>query len=285
MPDVVVCGSLNMDIFGYVDRLPQPGETLIGTDLRYAPGGKGANQAVAAARLGADVAFVGARGLDAFGEPATACLREAGVDLRGLRVVPDATGVAMILVDSAGENQIAVLSGANQRVSPPPEGLEAEVWVTQAEVPVQAVEGLLASARRCGGIAIVNPAPAGRLPAELVREFDIAVVNQLELEALAGAHPPAVVVTLGGSGARLLPDGHALAAYPARAVDTTGAGDALVGGLAAGLAEGLDLADAVRLGMAAAAVCVERAGCQPAMPLRADVEARMRAGQQSSGGK
>jgi len=275
MPKVCVCGSVNMDVFGYVERLPAPGETLRGSRLVYAPGGKGANQAVAAARLGADVRFFGTLGDDRFGETLAAALAGDGIDLGGLHRCEDPTGVALILVADDGENQIVVLSGANDRVDAPETDPDAAVWLTQAEVPLAAVEGTLAAARQTGALAVVNAAPAGRLPADLVARFDIAIVNETEIEALGSSLPPNVVLTLGAAGARILPDGPSLPALPAKVVDTTGAGDALAGGVVAGLAEGLPLADALRLGLATASLCVERYGCQPAMPARAEVDARL----------
>lgn len=278
MPDVVVCGSLNMDVIAYARRLPRPGETLSDARLEYAPGGKGANQAVAAARLGAATALVGAHGDDDFGHAVRTAIEQAGVDSSGLRRVAQPTGVALIVVGADGENQIVVAPGANRHPSAPPSGLRAAVWVTQGETPVETARATLDAARAGGGLAIVNAAPAGRLPPELVRQFDLAVVNHTELDALGDGRPPAVLLTLGGEGARLLPDGPELPAYPARVVDTTGAGDALIGGLAAGLAAGMPLAQAVQLGMATAAVSVERRGAQTSMPTRAEVEARMAAG-------
>jgi ribokinase len=277
MGTVGVCGSVNMDVFGYVERLPAPGETLLGSRLVYAPGGKGANQAVAAARLGADVRFVGACGDDRFGETLAAALAEDGIDLAGLGRHADPTGVALIVVAADGENQIVVLAGANDRAEPPAPDPDVAVWLTQAEVPLAAVEGTLRAARETGALAVVNPSPSGRLPSALVSGFDVAVVNETELAALGSALPPAVVLTLGASGARILPDGPSLPALPARVVDTTGAGDSLTGALAAGLADGRPLADALRLGLAAASLCVERRGCQPAMPRRAEVESRLHA--------
>ena len=275
MGKVCVCGSVNMDVFGYVERLPAPGETLRGSRLVYAPGGKGANQAVAAARLGADVRFFGRLGDDRFGETLAAALDGDGIDLEGLRRCGDPTGVALILVADDGQNQIVVLSGANDRVEPPAPDPDAAVWLTQAEVPLAAVEGTLAAARQTGALAVVNAAPAGRLPADLVARFDVAIVNETEIEALGPDLPRNVVLTLGAAGARILPDGPSLAALSAQVVDTTGAGDALAGGLVAGLAEGQTLADALRLGLATASLCVERYGCQPAMPARAEVDARL----------
>jgi ribokinase len=275
---VGVCGGVNMDVFGYTPRLPAPGETVLGHRLAYAPGGKGANQAVAARRMGAGVRFCGACGRDGFGDAVVAALRSDGVDIAGLERLDAETGVALIVVDDAGENQIVALPGANDRIAVPAPELGVDVWVTEGQVPLAVAEGVLATARATGAMALVVPAPAGLLPPGLVARFDVAVVNETELDALGGRHPAAVVVTLGARGARILPDGPQLPALPARVVDTTGAGDCLTGALAAGLAEGLPLEDAVRLGIAAASICVERPGCQPAMPRRDEVEARLRSG-------
>jgi ribokinase len=278
MGKVGVCGSMNMDVFGYVERLPRPGETLTGDRLLYAPGGKGANQAVAAARAGAEVAFHAACGRDGFGDRLIEALTQDGIDLSGVVRVDDPTGVALILVERGGENQIVVLPGANRRVDGPAADEDVTVWVTQAEVPPAAAEAVLAAARATGATAIVNPAPAGNLPGDLVARFDIAIVNETELDALGGHRAATTVLTLGAAGTRVLPDGPVLPAFPAAVVDTTGAGDALVGGLAAGLAEGLPLDGALRLGMATASLAVEREGCQPAMPRRVEVDRRLARG-------
>jgi ribokinase len=267
-----------MDVLGYVERLPHPGETLRGRSLLYAAGGKGANQAVAAARAGADVSFTGACGRDAFGDTMMESLRRDGIDAAGLEAVDDPTGVALILVEEGGENQIVVIAGANDRVRGPRAAADMSIWVTQAEIPVEAVVKTLETARASGATALVNPAPAGRLPGELVARFDIAVVNETELESLGDHRAPVTVLTLGAAGARLLPDGPVLPALPAQAVDATGAGDALVGTMAAGLAEGMPVERALRFGMAAAAVAVESPGCQPAMPTRDVIDARLAAG-------
>jgi ribokinase len=272
---VGVCGSVNMDVFGYVARLPRPGETLTGDRLMYAPGGKGANQAVAAARAGARVRFVGACGRDHFGDALVESLSADGIDISALRRVDTPTGVALILVEHSGENEIVALYGANHDVSGPEPDAGVSVWVTQAEVPVGAVEATLRAARATGATAIVNPAPAGHLPVELVMQFDVAVVNETELDALGGARAPATILTMGAAGARVLPDGATLSAFPASVVDTTGAGDALVGGMAAGIAEGMELVDALRFGMATAAIATEQPGCQPAMPRRAQIDQRL----------
>jgi len=266
-----------MDVFGYVPRLPAPGETLRGSRLAYAPGGKGANQAVAAARAGASVRFTSACGDDDFGHELTAALEEDGIDIADVRRVEGATGVALILVDDDGENQIAVIPGANDAVAAPAPDAGVDVWLVQGEVPLDAVKGTLVAARATGAAALVNPSPAGRIPPDIVARFDVAIVNETELDALGEDHPARIVLTLGARGVRILPAGPELPAIPADVVDTTGAGDALAGVTAAALAEGRPLEEAVEWGIAAASLSVERHGCQPAMPRREEIEARMRA--------
>jgi ribokinase len=264
-----------MDVFGYAPKLPAPGETVLGSRLAYAPGGKGGNQAVAARRMGAEVRFVGACGRDGFGDQVAAALAADGIDLNGLARLEMETGVALIVVDDDGENQIVALPGANDHVAVPDPQPAMDVWVTDGQVPAPVAAGVLEVARATGASTLVVPAPAGLLPAELVAQFDVAIVNETELAALGGHRPAAIVLTLGARGARILPDGPELPALPARVVDTTGAGDCLTGAVAAALAEGQPLDDAVGLGLAAASICVERHGCQPAMPTRAEAELRL----------
>ncbi|MFT3770687.1 MAG: ribokinase [Minicystis sp.] len=272
---VAVCGSITADIIGYGPRLPRPGESVLGHRLLIAPGGKGGNQAVAAARLGASVWLTGARGADDNGAFCAAALARDGIDISAVAVRPDVhTGVALICVDAAGNNQILALPGANATVAPPaPCG--GAVWLCQGEIPSEAVLGTLAAARADGAIAIINPSPANAVDPDLVRRFDLAVVNELEHEALADHLPPRVVRTVGAAGAVLLPEGTVFPAINARVLDTTGAGDAFTGALAAGLAEGMDIDAAIRRANVAAGISVERAGCQPSYPTRAEVEQRM----------
>jgi ribokinase len=272
---VGVCGSVNMDVFGYAPKLPAPGQTVLGRRLAYAPGGKGANQAVAARRMGAEVRFVGACGRDPFGDQVAAALAADGIDITGLARLDMETGVALIVVDDNGENQIVALPGANDHVAAPDPHPTVDVWVADGQVPAASAAGVLEVADATGATTLVVPAPAGLLPADLVARFDVAVVNETELAALGGRHPAAIVLTLGARGARILPDGPALPAEPAHVVDTTGAGDCLTGAVAAAVAEGRPLEDAVRLGLAAASICVARHGCQPAMPARAEAELRL----------
>jgi ribokinase len=279
---VAVCGSITADIIGYGPRLPRPGESVLGQRVLVAPGGKGANQAVAAARMGATVRFVGARGDDAHGELCAASLARDGVDLAAVAVhagVP--TGVALICVDAAGSNQILALPGANALVTPPsPCG--ATVWLCQGEIPPEAVLGTLAAAHADGALAICNPSPLHAIDPDLVERFDLAIVNEIEHQALVGRLPPRVILTRGERGAVLLPSGEEIPTIPARVIDTTGAGDAFAGAFAAGLAEGMEMSAALRLAAIAAGMSVEREGCQPSYPSRAEVERRAAEGERRS---
>jgi ribokinase len=271
---VAVCGSISADMIGYAPRLPRPGESVLGDRFLLAPGGKGANVAVAAARLGARVRFFGARGDDHFGAFIGEALGGEGVDTSSLAVIPGVhSGVALIAVDAEGENQILALPGANA-LAGAPDQCGAAVWFCPGEIPRVAHEGTLAAARADGATAVVNPSPPNAIDPDIVARFDIAIVNETELDAFAGHLPPRVVLTRGVHGAVLLPEGSELPSVPARAVDTTGAGDAFAGGLCAGLASGAALEQAVQLAIVTAAISVERQGCQPAYPRRDEVSER-----------
>jgi ribokinase len=269
-PSVTVVGSVNLDLVARCERLPQPGETVTNASFERIPGGKGANQAVAAARLGADVRFVGCVGKDAFAEEALAGLVEAGVEL-DVEHAEAPTGVALILVDSAGENQIVVAPGANSRVSP--DRVSGPV-LCQLEVPLEAVE----TAARDAGFFCLNAAPAVPVPARLVRRCDLAVVNRYELDALSET-PRLAALTLGAEGAVLLEGGEevARAAPPSvEAVDGTAAGDAFTACLLVSLLEGRDREEALRRACAAGALAASRPGAQPSLPTAAEVDEILR---------
>ena len=269
-----VCGSISADMIGYAPRLPGPGESVLGDRFLLAPGGKGANVAVAAARIGTPVRFFGARADDWFGEFIGEALAREGVDVSSLAVIAGMhSGVALIAVDAQGENQILALPGANGLAAPPtPCG--AAVWFCPGEIGRMAQAGTVDAARADGAIAVVNPSPPNAFDPDLLPRFDIAVVNETELDAFAGHLPARVVLTRGAHGAVLLPEGTEVPAIPARTVDTTGAGDAFAGGLCAGLAAGAPLEEAVQLAIVTAAISVERPGCQPAYATRAEVGER-----------
>lgn len=296
---VVVLGSINQDVVSRVVRLPRAGETVSARETLMLPGGKGANQAIAAARMGAGVRMLGAVGADANGDALTRYLAEAGVDTAAIRRIDDVgTGAAYITIDDAGENQIVVSSGANARVAAADVGAIDGVRVAlgQLETPVPALAAFFAAAAAAGALRILNAAPALPEGAALFAGIDVLIVNQTELAAyLDLAEEPrtaedaavarrliagdlrAVIVTLGAAGAVLV-EADALRAVPARpatVVDTTGAGDCFCGVLAALAAEGMPLGDAIATANAAAAICVGRAGAGPAMPTRAEVEAAL----------
>jgi ribokinase len=287
---VIVVGSVNVDLVVDVLRLPAPGETVIGGRFARHHGGKGGNQAVAAARLGALTTFIGAVGDDDFGRAARDALVAERVDVSGLATLDGlATGVAFILVAADGENSIAVASGANAALSADHvrAALErmrlvaADVVLVGHEIPTPTAATALAAARDASAVSILNPAPVGDLDAATVDLADIVNPNEGELEALraAGAEPRRMLVSLGAAGARLVtPDGSSdIAALPVAAVDTVGAGDTLNGALAAALAEGRPLEEAARRAVVAASLAVTRAGAREGMPTAAQLEAAARA--------
>jgi ribokinase len=295
---VTVVGSLNEDVLVRVDRLPARGETVVGGEVTLAPGGKGANQAAAAARLGPGVAMVGRVGDDAAGNRQRRALADVGADVSGVRTTPDApTGTATIPVEKgSGENLIVVVPGANGRMAPAdvdvPAVRTADVVLLQLEIPLEAVEAAVAVTR---GTVVLTPAPPRPLPQELLDRVDVLVPNEHELVQLAGASARergaaelarlartvgarTVVVTLGARGALLVPDGGdpVLQAPPAVVpVDTTGAGDCFSGALGQALAAGRSLPEAVRWAVTAAALSTTGAGARGALPDAAAVEAAL----------
>jgi ribokinase len=290
---VAVVGSMNMDFVVRVPRLPGPGETVSGEDVFRNPGGKGANQAVAAARLGRAVEMVARVGADDPGRALMDALRADAVGVEHVRVDPDTpTGAAFIAVDDSGENQIVVSAGANRSLSAAdvelaiPALARAAVTLVQLEVPLAAVEAAAAAA---GGLVVLNPAPARALPESLLSRIDVLVPNRVELGQLRGGPLPAsaaevarlaadlpvraVVVTLGAEGALVVEGGRSVAvpAVPVRAVDTTAAGDAFCGALADALARSEPLESAARWAARVAAVACTRAGAQASLPSRDEV--------------
>ena len=291
---IVVVGSLNMDLVVRTPRHPEIGETIIGTEFQTFPGGKGANQAVAAARLGGAVRMVGRVGSDSFGESLLSTLVADGVDTRFIRRDPEAsTGVALITVDEAGRNTIVVASGANAQLTPKDvsdaEELfrDAAVLVLQLESPIPAITQAIELARKYGARVILNPAPARKLEYNFLRGVDYLIPNQTELSLLTGldsiqesiaylhnvgiAH---LIVTLGEDGSIVAENGQViqLKALPVKAIDTTAAGDAFVGAFAVALTESLDTLSAAKWGNAAGAIAVTRPGAQPSLPNRKEFD-------------
>jgi ribokinase len=278
-PSVCVVGSVNLDLVARVESLPKPGETLTSTGLDHVPGGKGANQAVAAARLGAEVRFVGAVGDDDFGEQAVAGLRKAGVDLSRTQVVRSATGIALILVDDEGDNQIVVVPGANHALDKDRIDIgKPTAVVSQLEIRDEAIEAGLAE---FDGFFCLNAAPAREVAPAILERADLIVANSLELEALESSPMGTLfAVTLGAEGALLLDDGEEVArAAPPRvdAVDGTAAGDAFTACLVVSLLEDREREEALRRACAAGAIAASRPGAQPSLPTAAEVDEILRA--------
>lgn len=297
---IVVFGSLNVDVMIGVDHLPLPGETVLGPGYELTAGGKGANQALAASRAGGAVTMVGSIGGDPLSETAIADLRAAGVDLSYLAKVADPTGLAAICVDKAGENHVVVASGANRRTQAMqvPDALltPATLVVLQMEVPLAENWALIRRAKQLGARVLLNAAPAAALSPEALPHIDWLIVNENEAKQIAGdlglpaADPrqaaagiaqsthTVVIVTLGAAGAAAYlgsGDGYQVQALPIRPLDTVGAGDSFVGGLAAAIDRGHDLPEAMRRAAVGGALACLRTGAQPSLPLLAEIEARL----------
>jgi ribokinase len=298
---IVVFGSLNMDLIMPAGRLPRSGETLACGDFVAVPGGKGANQACAAGRLGGHVVMVGRTGNDSFGPKLIESLNSAGVDTSEVKMVEGSTGAAFILVLPDGENLILLSPGANARFEAEP-GLFARLALssgdcvlTQLESPIETVAAALAEGRRAGATTILDPAPARALAPELLANVDWLTPNQTEAAILLGEPdltiddytsaesaarrllplgPQGVIMKLGALGCLAVTPNRVVrqAAFPVRALDTTAAGDAFNGAFAVTLVEGFELRAALRFGCAAAGISVTRMGAQPSMPSRDEVE-------------
>lgn len=298
--NVVVIGSLNMDLVTRAPRLPKGGETLIGHSFTTVSGGKGANQAVAAARLGAQVAMIGCVGNDDYGVQLRDALLAEQIDCQAVSTVEDSSGVALIVVDDNSQNAIVIVAGANGALT---EAVvdrfdavlqAADVIICQLEIPDASVGHALKRGRELGKTVILNPAPASRpLPADWYAAIDYLIPNESEASALSGLPVDSlasaeiaasqliamgagkVIITLGAQGS-LFADGQRFEHFPApkvNAVDTTAAGDTFVGGFASALAGGQTEAEAIRYGQIAAALSVTRAGAQPSIPTQSDVQA------------
>jgi ribokinase len=295
---IINFGSANLDLIGKVTRLPKPGETVPGSDFSSAPGGKGANQALAARRAGADVRFFAAVGTDAFADQALALLIADGVDLSHLKRWTGPTGVAMIFVDAQGENVIAILPGANGSLLPADAdtallgAVAGSVLMLQQEVPQAATERALDRARELGVVAMLNTAPFLDTTPAMGKKAGIVVANETEFALLCGGkteplddlmrdwarkYDQTVIVTLGPDGARAATPSRSIAvpAMHVTPVDTVGAGDTFCGYLAAGLDKGLDLEVAMRRAAVAASLACLKPGAQPAIPYAREVEAAL----------
>lgn len=293
MTKVAVLGSTNMDLVAYVDRAPERGETVTGREFRTIPGGKGANQAVAAARAGGDVMMIGAVGDDEYGVRMRENLEHSGVDTDLLHTAEGPSGTAHIVVDGTGSNAIVVIPGANGTVTALGPGeiaaiAEADLLLLQLELPLPAVIEGARAAHAQGVRTVLTPSPVQQLPAELLDCVDLLIANEYEAAELAGhAEPhaaaeillsqvPALVITLGSKGCLYAARGSQAVHFPApevTAVDTTGAGDTFVGTLAVALGEGQPVPVAVAWASAAAALCVQKPGASISMPYRSEIDA------------
>jgi ribokinase len=299
-PKIVVVGSFNSDLVTYMERLPQIGETVSAREFTTWPGGKGSNQAVAAARLGAEVTLVARVGEDSFAHIGMTLWEREGINTAHVIRDPDhSTGLATIYVEDSGEDMIVVTGGANLALSPADVDAAssaidgADVLLTQLEIPLETVAHALQVAKKRKVRTILNPAPAIPLPSQIAADADYITPNETELHTLTGKtgyaseeHAASLlvtmrqtaIVTLGAGGAmwvNKIGHGH-IPGFHVEAVDTVGAGDAFSAGLAVALAEGRDLPDAIAFANAAAAICVTRPGAAPSMPQRFEVDALMR---------
>jgi ribokinase len=299
---ILVVGSSNTDMIVKLDRIPMPGETLLGGEFVTAAGGKGANQAVAAARAGGAVTLIARVGEDMFGERAVEGLVQHGINVEHIRYDKCPSGVALIFVAKDGENSIAVASGANAKLSPADvrkaksKFVAANVVLMQLETPLDTVQTATDLANARGALVILNPAPAQPLPEKLLKKVAILTPNETEAELLTGVKVASdascvraadillrkgvqtVVITLGSRGAfvsNAMSKQH-VPGFPAKPVDTTAAGDTFNGALAVALAEGKPLVDAVRFANAAGAISVTRMGAQPSAPSRKEIEKFLR---------
>lgn len=297
MPDVTVVGSLNLDLIVSVASLPGRGETVVGTSVQILPGGKGANQAAAAATLSPSVALIGRVGDDSSGTVLVDDLRTRGADVSGIATSAEPTGTATVAVeDGTGENLIVVAPGANGAVSAADVTVDAvasaRVVLVQLEIPIESVAAAVAHAR---GLVVLNPAPSAPLPAQVLSRVDVLVPNEWELVRLAGRSPADdspgalaelarsvtsgdVVVTLGARGALVVPSSGEVAVVRPPAVsvvDTTGAGDCFCGALCVALARGESLVDATRYAVVAGALSTTGVGARGALPTDADIRAML----------
>ncbi|MFF3059275.1 ribokinase [Streptomyces sp. NPDC057909] len=293
MTAIAVLGSTNMDLVAYVARAPERGETVTGREFRTIPGGKGANQAIAAARAGADVLMIGAVGDDAYGVRLRAELEHAGVETDLLHTAEGPSGTAHIVVDDTGGNAIVVFPGANGTVHTLGPGemaaiAEADLLLLQLELPLSAVVEGARMAHAQGVRTILTPSPVQPLPDELFDTVDLLIPNEHEAAALSGKtephaaaeillrHVPEVVITLGSKGCLYAARGGETVHFPApqvTAVDTTGAGDTFVGALAVALGEGRAVPEALAWASTAAALCVQKPGASTSMPYRSEIDA------------
>ncbi|WFA10405.1 ribokinase [Tissierella sp. Yu-01] len=298
MSKVIVVGSMNMDLVIKTDEIPKVGETLLGHELLQIPGGKGANQGVAIAKLGNDITFLGKVGRDSFGDELLASMKNAGVDIGHIEREDTSTGIAVINVDKYGRNNIVVIPGANAMVDKEYLGRhlvtfeEADIVVFQLEIPLETVKEGLRIAKESEKITILNPAPAMELDDEIISNIDILIPNEHELERMTNVEViddesilkasrlllnkgiKQIIVTLGSKGVLYIDKNgnEFFKAYNVNVVDTTAAGDSFIGGFLTSFIEDRDIKKAINMGQKTAALAIQKVGAQSSLPNREEVE-------------
>ena len=298
MSKILVVGSMNMDLVVKTDEIPKVGETLLGHELLQIPGGKGANQGVAIAKLGNDITFLGKVGKDSFGDELLASMKNSGVNIEHIEREDTSTGIAVINVDKYGRNNIVVIPGANAMVDKEYLGRhlvtfeESEIVVFQLEIPLETVKEGLKIAKETGKITILNPAPAMELDDEIISNIDILIPNEHELERMTNVEViddesilkasklllnkgiKQVIVTLGSKGVLFIDNkkNEFFKAYNVNVVDTTAAGDSFIGGFLTSYVEDKDIEKAINMGQKTAALAIQKVGAQSSLPNREEVE-------------
>lgn len=298
MKKIVVLGSINMDLVTFCERAPRGGETLLGKEFRQIPGGKGANQAVAMGKLGADVTMLGKVGTEGMGEILLNSMEKDGVKTDRIEKSSVTTGIAKIIVEESGQNRILVVPGANGDVDNAyvDRNIEtvknSDVLVCQLEIPMESVKYAFSKAKEMGKITVLNPAPAAHLDEEIIKNSDYIIPNETELEIITGIKTDTLegvkeaaaallqkgvkglLITLGSKGSLYIDRDKEIMtpAYKVKAVDTTAAGDSFIGGFVKGLSQGMETEQAIELGTKVAAISVTRIGAQTSLPTEEEVK-------------
>lgn len=296
--NILVIGSINMDLVINTDEIPNVGETVLGNNIIQNPGGKGANQGVAIAKLGKNVNFLGMVGQDVFGKESLESMEKSGINIGNIKRIDDSTGIAVITVDKDGNNNIIAVLGANNKVDDNylEENIDifkdSEIVVFQLEIPINTVKYGLEIAKKLGKVTVLNPAPAAELDDDILKNVDILIPNEHELKritkmdisdkdsivnaskSLIDKGISEVIVTLGEKGVmHINKDKYkSYSSYNVKVVDTTAAGDSFIGGFVSSYIEDKDINRAIDIGQKTAALCIQKPGAQPAMPIREEVE-------------